>query len=85
MQALSQHIDQLESNIKQTKFDLVCNFSLGFFFGVLHCIISTASELISGCIAIYISKIMALLVVPFLFLMTFPLVYTHYSCSLSLP
>ena len=33
MQALSQHIDQLESNIKQMKLDLVCNFSLGFFGG----------------------------------------------------
>lgn len=72
MQALSQHIDQLESNIKQMKLDLVCNFSLGYFRGgVALYYFSTASELISGCVAIYISKIMALLVVPFFFVMAF--------------
>lgn len=28
MQALNQHIDQLESNMKQMKLDLVCKFSI---------------------------------------------------------
>nr|CAB3464535.1 unnamed protein product [Digitaria exilis] len=32
-EALSQHIDQLESNIKQMKLDLVCNFSVRFLVG----------------------------------------------------